>query len=117
MVRILLPDSARTGPRLRPGVCMSWLREDKLLLLCCRTEIGDKERNKLTEIQINKIDWDCFLDKAREEGISPIVFLMLPKIVTDKNIIPGYVTDELKKDYYLSAKKKHFNLKRIRKYP
>ena len=84
---------------------MSWLREDKLLLLCCRTEIGDKDRNKLIEIQINKIDWDCFLRKAREEGISPIVFLMLPGIVIDKNNIPGYVTDELKKDYYLSAKK------------
>ena len=84
---------------------MSWLREDKLLLLCCRTEIGDKERNKLTEIQINKIDWDCFLEKARQEGISPIVFLMLPRIITDKNIIPGHVTDEFKKDYYLTAKK------------
>jgi hypothetical protein len=84
---------------------MSWLREDKLLLLCCRTEIGDKGRNELIEIQINKIDWDCFLRKAREEGIAPIVFLMLPGIVIDKNNIPDYVTDELKKDYYLSAKK------------
>jgi len=84
---------------------MSWLREDKLLLLCCRTEIGDNERNQLIEIQINKIDWGCFLRKAREEGVSPIVFLMLPGIVIDKNDIPDYVTDELKKDYYLSAKK------------
>jgi len=84
---------------------MSWLPEDKLLLLCCRTEIGDKERNELTRIEINKIDWGCFLEKAREEGISPIVYLMLPGIAIDKNILPDYVTDELKKDYYLTAKK------------
>ncbi len=84
---------------------MSFLREDKLLLLCCRTEIGDKERTELTEIQIDKIDWGCFLEKAREEGLSPVVFLMLPRIITHKNIIPSHVTDELKKDYYLSAKR------------
>lgn len=84
---------------------MSWLWEDKLLLLCCRTEIGGKGGNTINEIEINKIDWNCFLDKAREEGVSPVVFLMLPGIVIDKNIVPGYVTDELKKDYYLTAKK------------
>jgi len=79
--------------------------EDKLLLLCCRTEIGGKEKLELTGIQTERIDWSCFLEKAREEGVSPIVFQTLPGIVAGRTAIPGYVTDELKKDYYLSAKK------------
>ena len=83
---------------------MSWLREDRLLLLCCRTEIGDKGENIINEIEINRIDWNCFLRKARQERVSPIVFLMLSRIITDKDIIPVHVTDELKKDYYLSAR-------------
>ncbi|MDQ1330599.1 MAG: hypothetical protein QG578_863, partial [Thermodesulfobacteriota bacterium] len=84
---------------------MNLLPEDKLLLLCCRAETGGKVKNELTGIQAERIDWSSFLEKAREEGVSPIVFLTLPKIFTGKPPIPGYVTDELKKDYYISAKK------------
>ena len=50
---------------------MNWLRKDKLLLLCCRTEIDDKDKNEIIAIQKNDIDWDCFLEKARGEGVSP----------------------------------------------
>jgi len=85
------------------------------MLLCCRTEIGDKERNELAEIQINKIDWECFLEKAREEGVSPIVFLTLPKTVIGKQSVPAYVTDELKKDYYFTAKKNILTLNSLGK--
>jgi hypothetical protein len=84
---------------------MNWLREDKFLLLCCQTEIGDKDRDWLDKIQRDKIDWDYFLKKAREEGISPLVFIRLPKVLISKNNIPKYVTDELRKDYYLNASK------------
>jgi hypothetical protein len=84
---------------------MSWLREDKFLLLCCQTEIGDTNRDWLIKTQRDKIDWDYFLKKAREEGISPLVFIRLPEIVINRNNIPKYVTDELRKDYYLSASK------------
>lgn len=82
---------------------MSWLREDKLLLLCCRMDIGREDRNGLIEIQRNNIDWDCFLEKARGEGVSPLVFIRLPKVVINENDIPRYVIDELRKDYYLNA--------------
>ena len=84
---------------------MSWLREDKLLLLCCQTEIGGKDRDWLIKIQRDKIDWDYLLKKAREEGISPLVSIRLPEIVPNRDGIPKYVTDELRKDYYLSATK------------
>jgi hypothetical protein len=82
---------------------MSWLREDKLLLLCCQTEIDDKDKNEIIAIQKNDIDWDCFLEKARREGVSPLVFLRLPEIVINKKNIPKYITEELKEDYYRSA--------------
>lgn len=82
---------------------MSWLREDKFLLLCCQTEIGDKDRDWLIKTQRDKIDWQYFLKKARGEGISPLVFLRLPEIVINENDTPKYVTDELRKDYYLNA--------------
>lgn len=84
---------------------MSWLREDKFLLLCCQTEIDGKDIDWLIEIQRDKIDWDYFLEKAREEGISPLVFIRLPKVVINENDTPKYVTDELRKDYYLNASK------------
>lgn len=82
---------------------MSWTNEDRLLLYSCRTEIGDKDRNGLIEIQRNNIDGDCFLEKARGEGVSPLIFLRLPKIVINKDALPRYVTERLKEDYYLNA--------------
>ena len=82
---------------------MSWTNEDRLLLYSCRTEIGDKDRNALIEIQKNNIDWDCFLEKARGEGISPLVFRRLPEIVGESIAVPLGVIEELKKDYYATA--------------
>ena len=84
---------------------MSWTEEDHLLLYCCRTEIGDKGEDALIEIQRNKIDWDCFLEKTRGEGVSPLAFLRLPKIVINKDDIPRYVAERLKQGYYLNATK------------
>lgn len=81
---------------------MSWLREDKLLLLSCRTEIGSEDRNALIGGPRN-IDWDCFLKKARQEGVSPLVFSRLPKIIINRDDIPRYVREKLKEDYYLNA--------------
>ena len=93
---------------------MSWLREDKLLLLCCQTEISGKDRDWLDKIQKDKIDWDYFLEKAREEGISPLVFIRLPKVLISKNNTPKYVTDELRKDYYLTAAKNTLIINELR---
>jgi len=84
---------------------LSWTEEDHLLLYCCRTEIGDKGKDALIEIQRNKIDWDCFLEKTRGEGVSPLAFLRLPKIVINKDDIPRYVAERLKQGYYLNATK------------
>jgi hypothetical protein len=84
---------------------MNLLPEDELLFLCCRGEIGGMERNESRHIQKSGIDWNLFLDKARKEGVSPIVFSALPGIIDDNGAVPSHVTDELKKDYLLCAKK------------
>lgn len=94
---------------------MSWLREDKLLLLCCQTEIDDKDKSEIIAIQKNNIDWDCFLEKARGEGISPLVFLRLPKIIINRDDIPRYVRKKLKEDYYLNAARNALVFEELRK--
>jgi hypothetical protein len=77
------------------GVQLTWTNEDHLLLYCCRTE-----KANLPELQ--NIDWSIFLKKARNEGISPLVFSRLPGLAEHYDI-PKYVAEKLKKDYYLSA--------------
>ena len=74
---------------------MTWSKEDHLLLYCCRTKNGDPS-------EIRDIDWNIFLEMARGEGVSPLVFSRLPEIAKHYDI-PEYVAEELKKDYYLSA--------------
>ena len=84
---------------------MSWREEDRLLLYCCRKDIGRKNRNKIIEIQRKSIDWDCFLRKARENGISAVVYSRLREIKKDCPYIPSFIFKELKKIYYLNATK------------
>ncbi|MDO9530041.1 MAG: nucleotidyltransferase family protein [Syntrophales bacterium] len=86
---------------------MTWSREDHLLLYCCRTKNGDP-------LEIRDIDWNVFLEKARNEGISPLVFSRLPEIAAHYDI-PKYVTEELKKDYYLSATKNALIFEELKK--
>ncbi len=74
---------------------MTWSREDRLLLYCCGTKKGNPP-------ELRDINWNIFLEKARNEGISPLVFSRLPELAKHYNI-PEYVAEELKKDYYLSA--------------
>jgi signal peptidase I len=50
-----------------------WTNEDHLLLYCCRTRNGDP-------LELRDIDWNIFLKKARDEGISPLVFSRLSEI-------------------------------------
>lgn len=84
---------------------MSWTNEDHLLLYCCRTEIDNRIKDKTIEIQRDNIDWDCFLKKARENGISAIVYLKLNEKKNDYRNIPSIIFEEFKKDYYVNATK------------
>jgi len=71
--------------------------EDSLLIACCRT-------TPPAPAPSSAIDWDRFLEKARKEGIAPIVFQALPQIV-DQDSVPRPVWRELRRDYYLTAAK------------
>jgi len=82
---------------------MSWKEEDRLLLYCCREDIGRKNRNEIIGIQRKSIDWDCFLKMARENGVSAVVYSKLNKIKKDCPHIPSFIFKKLKKDYYLNA--------------
>ena len=82
---------------------MSWTEEDRLLLYCCRTKIDERTKRKIIEAERNGLDWDCFLEKARENGISAIVYFKLNEIKKDCPNIPSMIFEELKNDYYLNA--------------
>jgi hypothetical protein len=84
---------------------MSWKEEDRLLLNCCRKDIGSRNRNNIIEIQRRSLDWNSFLQKARENGISAVVYSKLKEIKKDCPHIPSFIFKELKKDYFLNATK------------
>ena len=82
---------------------MSWTEEDRLLLYFCRKEIDDGIKDKIIEAEKNNLDWDSFLKKARENGISAVVYSKLNKIKKDCLHIHSFVFEELKKIYYMNA--------------
>ncbi len=75
---------------------MSWTEEDRLLLYFCRKEIDDGIKDKIIEAEKNNLDWDSFLKKARENGISAVVYSKLTKIIKDCPQIHSFVFEELK---------------------
>lgn len=80
---------------------MPWTLEDRLLLYCGKK----KSRNQIRDLDgiLRDIDWNVFLDKAKKEGVLPLVFLRLPEIAKDNYTIPLSVTEALKRDYYTIA--------------
>jgi hypothetical protein len=59
----------------------------------------------MIEAEKNKLDWGSFLKKARENGVSAVVYSKLNNIKKDCPHIPLPVLEELKKTYYLNATK------------
>lgn len=94
---------------------MSWTIEDRLLLDCCRSEIDDKIKKRLTESERKGADWNFFLEKARENGISALVYSRLKAVNKDCSLIPAIIFEELKKDYYLNAAKNSLILEELGK--
>jgi hypothetical protein len=50
-----------------------------------------------------KIDWNSFLEKARQNGVSPIIFLRWNEIKNRFTDVPSRISEDLGKDYYLNA--------------
>ena len=94
---------------------MSWREEDRLLLHCCRR--GDDEQNKrmIIEAERNGLNWGVFLKKARENGVSAVVYSRLNEIKEDWPSIPADIFEELKGDYYLNATKNTLIFKELGK--
>jgi hypothetical protein len=84
---------------------LSWTEEDLLLLHCCRKEKDERAERKIIEAEKNGLDWGVFLEKARENGVSSIMYSRLTEMYEDCPNIPLDVFEELKKDYYLNATK------------
>lgn len=84
---------------------LSWTKEDRLLLYYCGSEIDNSIRNKIIETERKGIDWNCFLKKAKDNGISAYVYSNLNKNRKSSPNIPLDIYEQLKRDYYLNALK------------
>jgi hypothetical protein len=94
---------------------LSWREEDRLLLYCCRKDTDRKNKNKIIEIQRRLLDWNSFLRKARENGVSAVVYSRLNEIKKDCPHIPAFVFKKLKKVYYLNATQNSLIFEKLRK--
>jgi len=56
-------------------------------------------------MQRRSLDWNSFLQKARENGISGVVYSRLRRIKKDCPHIPSFIFKKLKRDYFLNATK------------
>ncbi len=59
----------------------------------------------MSETERESLNWSLFLDKARENGMSAIVYFKLNKIKKNILRIPSFAFEQMKKDYYLNASK------------
>lgn len=84
---------------------MSWTKEDRLLIHCLRTEIDEKTRSRIIEIEKNGLDWGYFLKEARNNGIPAIIYSKLNDNKAELLNIPSDIFEELKRDFYLNAAK------------
>lgn len=57
----------------------------------------------MSEAERESIDWSLFLEKARENGTSAVVYFNLNRIKRDLLRIPSLTFEQMKKDYYLNA--------------
>ncbi len=105
--RWIYPVGSKIKSIVRGKRQLTWANEERLLLHCCRTKNGDLS-------EISDVDWNVFLKKARDEGISPLVFSRLPGLAEHYDI-PEYVAEELKKDYYLNATKNALIFEELKK--
>ncbi|UCC38711.1 MAG: nucleotidyltransferase family protein [Candidatus Aminicenantes bacterium] len=84
---------------------MSWTEEDRLLLSCLRAGTDKIAQDKIVEGKISGIDWGNFLKRARDNGISALIYSKLNENKPDFPNTLSEIFEELKKDYYLNAAK------------
>ena len=84
---------------------MSWTQEDRLLLHCCRKGEEEQIERMIIEVEKNGLDLWVFLEKARENGVSALVYSRLNEIKEDWPSIPADIFEEFRGDYYLYATK------------
>jgi hypothetical protein len=77
--------------------------------------MGQHAENKVMETEIKRIDWNSFLERARENGVSAIISLRLNEAKNLFPDVPSVISEELKKDYYLNAAKNTLIFEELRK--
>ena len=73
--------------------------EDQLLLECARTKLKEDNRNEITKLVSNGLDWDYVLQMSKSHGLTPLLYYHLHQIKYDHQI-PQSIMDQLHDIYY-----------------
>ena len=72
--------------------------EDQLLLSCAQTRMSSENENKIKNLLDSNLNWKFIFDKARINGLVPLLYYNLNRI--DSNKIPDNILLNLKKLYH-----------------
>ena len=73
---------------------------DRLLICLSRIDPGDKSFSLARESLSLPINWEAFLRKSAQEGVSPLLYRNLRSL---GGLVPGKVLDDLKSVFYRNA--------------
>ncbi len=92
---------------------MPWTPEDNLIIACCRKAL-DISANHDDYPEMNKINWNTFLLKAKEEGVGQLVYHSIKKdLQIGATPVPGKIRRALEAEYYSTATRNTFLLQEL----
>ncbi len=81
------------------------LAEDLLIRFCARVNTDRDIARKIKEILTPDLNWAYFLQKTKDEGVCSLIHKTLSKIQDVEKILPENVLQNLKNNYYSTAKR------------
>ena len=77
-------------------------KEDKILLLCARTQKTPKIKSEINKLINKDIDWECLIQRASYNKLMPLLYWNLKEFQEE---VPENVFKSLKESYHANAKK------------
>ena len=77
-------------------------KEDKILLLCARTQKTPKIKFEINKLISKDVDWECLIQMASYNKLMPLLYCNLKNF---REEVPENVFKSLKESYHANAKK------------
>jgi hypothetical protein len=89
-----------SGPLLAP--------EDRLILLCCRSDNGGPTSEPLAELTGRQLDWGYIRAAALRHGVAPLLSRTLERAIEETSVnVPTTIRADLRRLYAASATRHH----------